>query len=241
MARERRGCFPECTKPGEDRPREDTQPPRWSGPCAPPLNAAPAPGSSSCHQAEPQQQSPVPCCLKTHRFGGHFTLSLKNSVRMVARTGPDGYDDMLELHSSPFQRTLIAEINALYRPALVVLDSIEAFVDGGPETGKLARPGVVLAGVVRVAIDAVGVALLRIHGTKGPVSEGPELQKFYPSYPIDTHPHPVHTKEGSSPRASYHVVRPRVHDRKRSLKRFGREASCHPSAQAPSCWSLPSA
>lgn len=113
------------------------------------------------------------CCLKTHRFGGHFTLSLKNSVGMVARTGPDGYDYMLELHSSPFQRTLIAEINALYRPALVVLDGIEAFVDGGPETGKLARPGVVLAGVDRVAIDAVGVALLRIHGTKGPVSEGP--------------------------------------------------------------------
>lgn len=24
------------------------------------------------------------CCLKTHRFGGHFTLSLKNSVGMVA-------------------------------------------------------------------------------------------------------------------------------------------------------------
>jgi uncharacterized protein (DUF362 family) len=24
------------------------------------------------------------CCLKTHRFGGHFTISLKNSVGMVA-------------------------------------------------------------------------------------------------------------------------------------------------------------
>jgi len=25
------------------------------------------------------------CCLKTHRFGGHFTLSLKNSVGLVAK------------------------------------------------------------------------------------------------------------------------------------------------------------
>ena len=25
------------------------------------------------------------CCLKTHRFGGHFTLSLKNSVGCIAR------------------------------------------------------------------------------------------------------------------------------------------------------------
>jgi uncharacterized protein (DUF362 family) len=113
------------------------------------------------------------CCLKTHRFGGQFTLSLKNSVGMVARLGPDGHDYMRELHSSPLQRTLIAEINALYRPALVVLDGLEAFVDGGPEAGKIARPGVVLAGTDRVAIDAVGVALLRMHGVSGPVAQGP--------------------------------------------------------------------
>ena len=28
------------------------------------------------------------CCLKTHSFGGHFTLSLKNSVGMVAKYVP---------------------------------------------------------------------------------------------------------------------------------------------------------
>jgi uncharacterized protein (DUF362 family) len=28
------------------------------------------------------------CCLKTHRFGGHFTLSLKNSVGFAAKYGP---------------------------------------------------------------------------------------------------------------------------------------------------------
>ncbi|MDR7418299.1 MAG: DUF362 domain-containing protein [Armatimonadota bacterium] len=112
------------------------------------------------------------CCLKTHRFGGQFTLSLKNSVGMVARQGPDGYDYMRELHGSPLQRTLIAELNTLYRPTMVVLDGIEAFVDGGPEAGTLARPGVVLAGTDRVAIDAVGVAVLRRHGAAGPVAAG---------------------------------------------------------------------
>jgi uncharacterized protein (DUF362 family) len=112
------------------------------------------------------------CCLKTHRFGGQFTLSLKNSVGMVARHGPDGHDYMREMHGSPLQRTLIAEINTLYRPALIVLDGLQAFVDGGPEAGKLARPGVVLAGTDRVAVDAVGVALLRIHGVGAPVSQG---------------------------------------------------------------------
>ena len=28
------------------------------------------------------------CCLKTHRYGGHFTLSLKNSVGLAAKRVP---------------------------------------------------------------------------------------------------------------------------------------------------------
>jgi uncharacterized protein (DUF362 family) len=42
------------------------------------------------------------CCLKTHRYGGHFTLSLKNMVGSVARRVPGvNYDFMNELHNSP--------------------------------------------------------------------------------------------------------------------------------------------
>jgi len=86
------------------------------------------------------------CCLKTHRYGGHFTLSLKNSVGMVAKFIPgESYDYMGELHNSPHQRRMIAEINAAYTPALVVLDGVEAFVSGGPDTGQRVWAGVVLA------------------------------------------------------------------------------------------------
>jgi uncharacterized protein (DUF362 family) len=114
------------------------------------------------------------CCLKTHRFGGHFTLSLKNSVGMVAKTIPgESYDYMRELHSSPDQRSMIAEINAVYHPELVVLDGIEAFVTGGPDTGKQVASQVVLASTDRIAIDAVGVAILRYFGTTSAVSQGP--------------------------------------------------------------------
>lgn len=113
------------------------------------------------------------CCLKTHRFGGHFTLSLKNSVGMVAKHSPrDGYDYMQELHGSPDQRNMIAEINQLYRPALVVLDGLEGFSDGGPDRGTLVKPGVMLLGSDRVAIDAVGVALLRLNGGNRAISTG---------------------------------------------------------------------
>jgi len=112
------------------------------------------------------------CCLKTHRFGGHFTLSLKNSVGAVAKYGPGGYNYMSELHGSPAQRKMIAEINLLYRPALVLLDGMEAFVGGGPESGERATPQVIIVGSDRVAVDAVGVAVLRLHGARGAVAAG---------------------------------------------------------------------
>ncbi len=77
------------------------------------------------------------CCLKTHRYGGHFTLSLKNSVGMVAKFAPSGgYNFMSELHGSTHQRHMIAEINTAYTPDLIVLDGVQAFVTGGPDTGQ---------------------------------------------------------------------------------------------------------
>jgi uncharacterized protein (DUF362 family) len=104
------------------------------------------------------------CCLKTHQFGGVITLSLKNSVGVVP-TSRHGFSYMSELHSSPHQRKLIAEMNAPFSPALVVLDGIDAFVDGGPATGQRARGNVFLASTDRVAIDAVGVAILKSLGS----------------------------------------------------------------------------
>jgi uncharacterized protein (DUF362 family) len=113
------------------------------------------------------------CCLKTHRFGGHFTLSLKNSVGLIAKRVPKlNYDFMGELHSSPNQRLMIAEINKFYRTDLIVMDAAEGFATGGPDKGKLIRPEVIIAGTDRVAIDAVGVALLRSFGTMHDVMEG---------------------------------------------------------------------
>jgi uncharacterized protein (DUF362 family) len=118
------------------------------------------------------------CCLKTHRFGGHFTLSLKNSVGLVAKQVPgEGYDYMGELHSSPYQRSMIAEINAAYQPELVLLDGVEALVDGGPDRGKQVEAQVILAGSDRVAIDAAGVAILRLFGTTPEVEQGRIFQQ----------------------------------------------------------------
>jgi uncharacterized protein (DUF362 family) len=115
-------------------------------------------------------------CLKTHQFGGHFTLSLKLSVGMVppglGPSVPGGYPYMNELHSSKYQREMIAEINTAYKTDLIVMDGVEAFVDGGPHVGTRVKANVMLAGKDRVAIDAVGVAILRLLGTTPEVSRG---------------------------------------------------------------------
>jgi uncharacterized protein (DUF362 family) len=113
------------------------------------------------------------CCLKTHRFGGHFTMSLKNSVGMVAAVDPEnGYGYMQELHSSPEQRKMIAEINTAYAPVVVIMDALKGFSHGGPEQGTIIEPGLMLASNDRVALDACGVAILRMYGTTPVVSRG---------------------------------------------------------------------
>ena len=103
-------------------------------------------------------------CLKTHQFGGVFTLSLKLHVGVVPTTR-HGYTYMSELHGSPHQRKLIAEINQPFKPDLVVLDGVDAFVDGGPATGTRASGDVFIASTDRVAIDAVGVGILKFLGS----------------------------------------------------------------------------
>ncbi|MFW9794914.1 MAG: DUF362 domain-containing protein [Candidatus Thorarchaeota archaeon] len=109
------------------------------------------------------------CCLKTHQYGGHFTLSLKNATALVPR---EGYSYMSELHSSPHQRKMIAEINAAYNWDLVIMDGVLAFVDGGPMSGTRKNANVFVTGTDKIAIDAVGVALLRMLGTTPEVSRG---------------------------------------------------------------------
>jgi len=98
------------------------------------------------------------CCLKTHGSGGVFTMSLKLSVGLtpkpIRRT----------MHRSADMRRMIAELNTGYRPQLIVLDGVSAFTDGGPSHGELKQGNIMIAGSDRVAVDAVGLAVLKSLG-----------------------------------------------------------------------------
>jgi uncharacterized protein (DUF362 family) len=100
------------------------------------------------------------CCLKTHQYGGHFTMSLKLTTGMVHRS------NMTELHTSVInQRNMIAEMNYPFKPALVVMDGVEAFYTGGPMSGSRWKANLTFASHDRIALDAVGVAALKMHGS----------------------------------------------------------------------------
>jgi uncharacterized protein (DUF362 family) len=107
-------------------------------------------------------------CLKTHAFGGVFTMSLKTSVGLACGL------HMPELHTSVFSmRAMVAEIAAAYRPAWNIIDATEGFFDGGPLRGNVGHTGLLLASADRVALDAAGVALLKAYGPNRAIASRP--------------------------------------------------------------------
>ena len=107
------------------------------------------------------------CCLKTHGSGGVFSMSLKLAVGLTPKRL------MRELHAARQgnMRTMIAEINLGYKPKLIILDGVEAFVDGGPSRGKRVQAEVFIAGTDRVAVDATGLAVLKDLGSNPAITD----------------------------------------------------------------------
>ena len=111
------------------------------------------------------------CCLKTHGSGGVFTMSLKLSVGLTPKPIRRG------MHRSPHMRRMIAELNQGYSPQLIIMDGVQAFTDGGPSTGELAQADVMIAGTDPVAVDAVGLAVLKELGANEAIMGTPIFQQ----------------------------------------------------------------
>lgn len=107
------------------------------------------------------------CCLKTHGSGGVFTMSMKLSVGLTPKPIRRG------MHRSPDMRRMIAELNQGYKPDLIVMDGVDVFTDGGPSRGTQKEGNVVIAGTDRVAVDAVGLAVLKELGSNDAVMGTP--------------------------------------------------------------------
>jgi uncharacterized protein (DUF362 family) len=92
------------------------------------------------------------CCLKTHRFAD-FTMSLKMAMGFVRPR------DRLGMHLSHLREKLV-DINLIIKPDLILLDGRRCFISGGPSSGTIREPNLVLASGDRVALDVEGLKVI---------------------------------------------------------------------------------
>ncbi len=100
-------------------------------------------------------------CMK-HHFLARFTMSLK---LVVGVTHPV---DMQYMHADhdegkkdePMDMKMI-ELSLPLGPDLIVMDGRKSFVTGGPDSGDVVEPNVILASGDRVAIDVEGIKILQ--------------------------------------------------------------------------------
>src|SRR5438093_12107008 len=96
--------------------------------------------------------------VKTHRFA-HYSCSLKN---LVGITHPRYRPSVSFLAGNWHER--IAELNLAVHPQLTIADATTVMIAGGPTSGTPAKADLLLLSGDRVALDAVGVALIRSFG-----------------------------------------------------------------------------
>lgn len=85
------------------------------------------------------------CCMKTHRFT-KFTFSLKLAVGFMKPS------ERIRLHMRHLEEK-IADLNLVVHPHLIIMDGRKCFISGGPASGELRNPGLVLASGDRIALD----------------------------------------------------------------------------------------
>jgi uncharacterized protein (DUF362 family) len=103
--------------------------------------------------------------VKTHRFA-HYSCSLKN---LVGITHPRYRPSVTFLAGDWHER--IAELNLAVHPQLTIADATTIMIAGGPTSGTPAQADLLLFSGDRIALDAVGLALIRSFGSWPKVTE----------------------------------------------------------------------
>jgi len=112
--------------------------------------------------------------LKTHILAS-FTITMKNYFGLIH---PDTRRDQVHLQpDSTDDRDriprMMAQMNLTYAPTLNVVDGILACTTGGPSEGTEIETDLIVVGRDRVAVDAVGLAILKVVGTEPHIADRP--------------------------------------------------------------------
>ena len=116
--------------------------------------------------------------LKTHILAS-YTMTMKNYFGLVH---PDTRRDQVHLQpDSTDDRDriprMMAQMNLTYAPTLNVVDGIVACTTGGPSEGTEVETDLIVVGRDRVAVDAVGLSILKVVGTEEHIADRPVWQQ----------------------------------------------------------------
>lgn len=93
------------------------------------------------------------CCLKTHHLAD-FTASLKLAMGFVRPR------DRVAMHLWRLREKL-ADLNLAITPDLAIMDVRRCFISGGPISGELREPNLILASGDRIALDVEGLKVMQ--------------------------------------------------------------------------------
>jgi uncharacterized protein (DUF362 family) len=92
------------------------------------------------------------CCMKTH-FRADFSLSLKLAFGFTKKSERTGF------HIRHLKEKLI-DLNLVVHPNLIIMDGRKCFITGGPFSGNVRNPNVILASGDRVATDVESIKVI---------------------------------------------------------------------------------
>jgi len=104
-------------------------------------------------------------CMKTHRLAG-FSGAIKLAFGFVNPGERRG------LHLSHLQQK-IAEVSLCWQPDLIIMDGRKAFISGGPDKGRMVKPGLILASGDLIAIDVEAIKVLLTYKAKNKLTANP--------------------------------------------------------------------
>ncbi len=93
------------------------------------------------------------CCMKTH-FRADFSLSLKLGFGFTKKS------DRMGFHVRHLKEKLV-DLNLVLHPNLMIMDGRTCFISGGPFSGEVREPGVILASGDRVALDVEAIKVIK--------------------------------------------------------------------------------
>jgi uncharacterized protein (DUF362 family) len=92
------------------------------------------------------------CCMKTH-FRADFSLSLKLAFGFTKKSERMGF------HVRHLKEKLV-DLNLVVHPNLIIMDGRKCFITGGPFSGMVQNPNVILASGDRVAMDVESIKVI---------------------------------------------------------------------------------